>query len=49
MKMMSTGKFRPFDGYLNYPLKLIKTVPTTFFVGCNDPFANKDDAKWAYD
>ena len=34
---------------LNYPLKLIKTVPTTFFVGRNDPFANKDDAKWAYD
>ena len=49
MKMMSTGKFRPFDGYLNYPLKLIKKVPTTFFVGRNDPFANKDDAKWAYD
>lgn len=49
MKMMATGKFRPFDGYTQYPLKLINKVPTAFYVGRNDPFANKVDAKWAYD
>ena len=50
MKMISTGKFRAFDnGYIKYQLQKINKVPITFYIGDNDPFANKNDAKWTWD
>ena len=56
MKMMSTGKFRPFDGYLNYPLKLIKTEnskakPLDFITPLYQgdfEFGSNGDAHWLY-